>query len=126
MSDVINGVRESVDDSGEVTNLVASNQTDRDAEKIVKSELSTPRHKYRYDWYQTETDVCINILIKKLKKENVHVVFQENSVSLYLSMCYSTLLHNNMFIIATRSRLILKWMKMTPSILMYPLLTQSM
>lgn len=39
-----------------------------------------PKPKYRYDWYQTETDVCINILIKKVKKENVEVNFQEKSV----------------------------------------------
>ena len=38
------------------------------------------RPKYRYDWYQTEADVCINILVKKVKKENVNVDFQEKSV----------------------------------------------
>ena len=36
--------------------------------------------KYRHDWYQTEGDICINILIKKVKKENVHVDFQERKV----------------------------------------------
>ena len=41
--------------------------------------LSKP--KYRHDWYQTESDVCINILIKKVKKENLVVDFQEKSVS---------------------------------------------
>lgn len=36
--------------------------------------------KYRYDWYQTEADVCINVLIKKVKKENVHINFEERLV----------------------------------------------
>ncbi len=38
------------------------------------------RPKYRHDWYQTESDVRINILIKKVKKENMAVDFQEKSV----------------------------------------------
>lgn len=38
--------------------------------------------KYRHDWYQTESDVCINILLKKVKKENVHVTFQEKMVGI--------------------------------------------
>lgn len=43
--------------------------------------LPAVRPKYRYDWYQTEGDVCISILIKKVKKENVHVDFQEKMVN---------------------------------------------
>ena len=39
--------------------------------------------KYRYDWYQTESDVCVNILIKKVKKENVQVDFQERMVGIF-------------------------------------------
>ena len=36
--------------------------------------------KFRHDWYQTESNVCISILIKKVKQENVHVDFQEKMV----------------------------------------------
>lgn len=45
--------------------------------------------KYRHDWYQTEGDVCITILIKKMKKENVHVDFQERKVK--ENVCYKSL-----------------------------------
>ena len=45
------------------------------------SQVTVTKPKYRHDWYQTESDVCINILIKKVKKENVSVDFQEKSVS---------------------------------------------
>ena len=38
--------------------------------------------KYRHDWYQTEAEVRVNILIKKVKEENVHVWFLERSVSI--------------------------------------------
>ena len=37
----------------------------------------TPRH----DWYQTQSDVIIDILAKRLKKEDVVVNFSEKTVS---------------------------------------------
>lgn len=40
-----------------------------------------PVQKYKYDWYQTESEVRINVLIKKIRQENVRVNFQENAVS---------------------------------------------
>lgn len=51
------------------------------APKDISPVPQAVKPKYRYDWYQTEADVCINILIKKVKKENVQVNFQEKSVS---------------------------------------------
>ena len=42
------------------------------------------KQKYRYDWYQTESEVRINILAKKVKEENVHIDFKERSVSEHL------------------------------------------
>lgn len=53
------------------------------AEKTPQAVAEAPpvtKPKYRHDWYQTESDICINILIKRVKKENVNVNFQENSV----------------------------------------------
>ena len=60
----------------------------------VPPEHSVPppvaKPKYRHDWYQTESDVCINILIKKVKKENVQVTFQEKMVGIaFASTSYS-------------------------------------
>ena len=40
-----------------------------------------PKPKYRYDWYQTPTDVYINVMIKGLRNEDVSVCFDEKSVS---------------------------------------------
>ena len=34
----------------------------------------------RYDWYQTSSDVYINVMMKKLKKEEISVSFGENEV----------------------------------------------
>ena len=39
--------------------------------------------KYRHDWYQTPTDVYINVMIKGLKNEDVSVKFEEKMVNLY-------------------------------------------
>lgn len=38
--------------------------------------------KYRHDWYQTPTDVYINVMIKGLKNEDVSVHFEEKKASL--------------------------------------------
>ena len=38
--------------------------------------------KPKYEWYQTQADVVINIMIKKLRAEDVHVQFAEQSVSI--------------------------------------------
>lgn len=39
-----------------------------------------PAPKPKYEWYQTQADVVINIMVKKLKAEDVHVEFAEESV----------------------------------------------
>lgn len=41
-----------------------------------------PAPKPKYEWYQTQADVVINIMIKKLRAEDVHVQFAEQSVSI--------------------------------------------
>lgn len=64
----------------------ASKEAANEEEKPITAEVSNvpvpppPKAKYRYDWYQSESNVFINILIKKLEKENVHVDYQEKSV----------------------------------------------
>lgn len=42
---------------------------------------------YRYDWYQTESDVVVNILAKQVKPENVRIDIVDNKV------CISSLVH---------------------------------
>lgn len=34
----------------------------------------------RHDWYQTQTSVIISVFAKKLDKQKVNVVFEENEV----------------------------------------------
>ncbi len=36
--------------------------------------------KYRHEWYQTASDVCVNVMTKGLKKEQVQVEFTERTV----------------------------------------------
>lgn len=58
----------------------------QDASEVVKpkengSAGASPRKpKYRHDWYQTPTDVYINIMIKGLKNDDVSVNFEEKMV----------------------------------------------
>lgn len=39
------------------------------------------KQKYRHDWYQTPTDVCVNVMIKGLKPKDVTVNYQEKMAS---------------------------------------------
>lgn len=39
------------------------------------------RCKSRYEWYQTPSDVCIDIMIQDIKAEDIRVKFSENKVS---------------------------------------------
>lgn len=66
-----------------------SGATNDETPELPEPPVPVAKPKYRHDWYQTEADVCINILIKKLKRENVQVNFQEKSVSfnLYNNSC---------------------------------------
>ena len=50
--------------------------------KVVAAAASPPKPKYRHDWYQTPTDVYINVMIKGLKNEDVSVNFEEKMASL--------------------------------------------
>ena len=47
-----------------------------------KAAAPPPKPKYRHDWYQTPTDVYINVMIKELKNEDVSVHFDEKMASL--------------------------------------------
>lgn len=50
-------------------------------EPVAAAQPVKQKSKYRYDWYQTERDVCVNVMIKRLKKENVEVDIKEKFVS---------------------------------------------
>ena len=50
------------------------------AQKQPAAPLPAPKPKY--EWYQTQADVVINIMVKKLRAEDVHVQFAEESVSI--------------------------------------------
>ena len=64
--------------SGETSVVSAS----RDEQTTATSEQITPsKLRYKYDWYQTESEIRVNVLIKKLKREDVDANFQENEVS---------------------------------------------
>lgn len=63
------------------TEETAKLSTPQELKETSEDLLSAPlKQKYRYDWYQTDTEVRINILAKKIKEENVHASFHERSV----------------------------------------------
>lgn len=59
-----------------------------------ESQSEPNKSKYRYDWYQTASDVFLNIMIKRLKKDSVHVEFEEKRVSMFYR-CSSVLGHHD-------------------------------
>ena len=76
----------------------SANSTEKDEVKPKENGTGAPREeepkpavapppakpKYRHDWYQTPTDVYINIMIKNLKTEDVSVDFEEKRASLLM------------------------------------------
>jgi len=40
--------------------------------------------KLKYDWYQTETHVTVNVLVKNLQEDQVKISLEESSVTIYL------------------------------------------
>ena len=59
---------------------------DKRVPESPKSRSEPNKSKYRYDWYQTASDVYLNIMIKGLKKDSVHVEFVEKMVSKFQSL----------------------------------------
>ena len=62
-------------------------------EPVDETKVAAPpaKPKYRHDWYQTPTDVYINVMIKGLKNEDVSVHFEAKMASVnfkfFLSGC---------------------------------------
>ena len=50
-----------------------------------RAEIAAPP-KLRHDWYQTQADVYINIMIKRLKREDVSVKFDERRLEVVITM----------------------------------------
>lgn len=55
------------------------NQDSKLLEPDAAAAPTKPR--YRHDWYQTPTDVYVNVMIKGLKNEDVSVQFEEKMAS---------------------------------------------
>ncbi|KAM4047581.1 protein SGT1 homolog isoform 1-T2 [Anomaloglossus baeobatrachus] len=64
------------------------------AEKISSSscpELEQANHekktsKYRHDWYQTESQVIVTVMMKNVQKEDVHIQFAERQLTLNVNL----------------------------------------
>lgn len=64
----------------DVREIPDSAETRPKAESPSTSLPPQNKSKYRYDWYQTASDVYLNIMIKGLKRDDVHVQFEDTMV----------------------------------------------
>lgn len=48
--------------------------------------LNFPFCPLRHDWYQTESQVTVTLMVKNVKKEDVSVMFQEKEVTCLTSL----------------------------------------
>ncbi|VFV32365.1 suppressor of g2 allele of skp1 [Lynx pardinus] len=53
----------------------------QEAQDGSQSEVRTHQSKIKYDWYQTESQVIITLMIKNVQKNNVNVEFSEKELS---------------------------------------------
>ena len=42
--------------------------------------------KLKHDWYQTQSDVYVNVMIKRLKREDVRVEFSERTLKVWIQL----------------------------------------
>lgn len=77
-------------ENGEARNSEKATET----EKKLTEPLPMPSAaKAKYDWYQTQGDVVINIMIKKLRTEDVSVHFTEKAVRAFRSQDGQVITH---------------------------------
>ncbi|KAG8249030.1 protein SGT1 homolog [Homalodisca vitripennis] len=55
-----------------------------ESENTPTDQSCVPKSNFKYDWYQTDTHVTVNILIKNLSKDDVEINFEEKSFTLDL------------------------------------------
>lgn len=52
--------------------------------------LNFPCYPLRHDWYQTESQVTVTLMVKNVKKEDVRIAFQEKEVTISsLMLCFN-------------------------------------
>lgn len=50
------------------------------------AQAAAPPPSLRHDWYQTPADVYINVMVKRLGREDVSVEFNERSVEVFIRL----------------------------------------
>ena len=55
---------------------------------------------FRFDWYQTQTDVVVNVLVKNVKQQDAEVEFSDNNVS----CIYNTMPSENYVVLVSGGR----------------------
>ncbi|OCT95545.1 SGT1 homolog, MIS12 kinetochore complex assembly cochaperone L homeolog isoform X1 [Xenopus laevis] len=53
-------------------------------EQLTNNQQASP--KYRHDWYQTESQIIITVMIKNVQKNNVHVQFSERELTIDMNL----------------------------------------
>ncbi|XP_073520034.1 protein SGT1 homolog isoform X2 [Phyllobates terribilis] len=52
----------------------------------LQSSNQTKASKYRHDWYQTESQVIVTVMMKNVQKEDVHIQFAERQLTLNVNL----------------------------------------
>ncbi|XP_073520035.1 protein SGT1 homolog isoform X3 [Phyllobates terribilis] len=50
--------------------------------ELQQSSNQTKASKYRHDWYQTESQVIVTVMMKNVQKEDVHIQFAERQIEI--------------------------------------------
>ncbi|XP_073436441.1 protein SGT1 homolog isoform X3 [Dendrobates tinctorius] len=54
--------------------------------ELLQSCNQTKATKYRHDWYQTESQVIVTVMMKNVQKEDVHIQFAERQLTLNVNL----------------------------------------
>ena len=60
--------------------------TTQETPPSASSEPAREPPRIKHDWYQTHADVCVNVMIKKLRREDVRVEFGERRLKVDISL----------------------------------------
>ncbi|XP_020832684.1 protein SGT1 homolog isoform X2 [Phascolarctos cinereus] len=70
-----------LDDTDNTFNIWIKRCQETENKVVSEPGMQTQQSKIKYDWYQTESQVIVTLMIKNVQKNNINVVFSENELS---------------------------------------------